>query len=326
MGTAFGWLPWLTQNYASVGIDKLHGGYKQGGSYYSQSWSWLVQRHTPNSKYFYSMPRKDTMPKAALMGYMAEAHPHEAWGYTGSAKTYENIPQNIYYFSNNGYGSKDGTGQIIGLYLGSGGARRWAYGGGTSWDNAIYNFLNNGWSPSKAIDHYSSTYAELSKDGTGLKMRFDQRPKRAESGGYLVGPSHGLGGIPLEAEGGEYIINKNSVSSLGKDYLDFINENGKLPFMSYALGGYVEDGDFDDNGVGLAEVNTDSEDVKSLLLQLIKAIKEGDKDIVDALGEIEPDFDVSVYTDMDGEFEAKISAFKAELRERQRRGLDFTDL
>jgi hypothetical protein len=146
-------------------------------------------------------------------------------------------------------------------------------------------------------------------------------------GGYLNGPSHAMGGMHIEAEGGEYVVNKKAVSSVGVDLLDYINSNGKLPFMSFGLGGYIEDGDLDTSAeIGLAEVDTDSEDIKAILLELIKAVKEGDKKIVDSLGEIEPDFDVSVYTDLDGEFEARISAFKAELRDKARRGLDFREL
>ena len=47
--------------------------------------------------------------------------------------------------------------------------------------------------------------------------------------GKLKGPSHKNGGILLEAEGGEYIIKKSSVKKIGKDNLDKINKEGKLP-------------------------------------------------------------------------------------------------
>ena len=40
------------------------------------------------------------------------------------------------------------------------------------------------------------------------------RPKKKKyiKGGQLKGPSHKDGGIPIEAEGGEYIITKKSVN------------------------------------------------------------------------------------------------------------------
>jgi len=52
------------------------------------------------------------------------------------------------------------------------------------------------------------------------------------TGGYLVGPSHAGGGILLEAEGGEYIINKKSVDKYGKGIFDSLNQGtwaGKFP-------------------------------------------------------------------------------------------------
>ena len=58
--------------------------------------------------------------------------------------------------------------------------------------------------------------------------------KHAESmnmqkGGMLNGPSHNEGGIPIEAEGGEYVIKKDSVNPQTEAVLEYINEYGKLP-------------------------------------------------------------------------------------------------
>ncbi len=50
-----------------------------------------------------------------------------------------------------------------------------------------------------------------------------------EKGGLLKGPSHKKGGIPIEVEGGEYIIKKKSVNKKTEPVLEYINENGKLP-------------------------------------------------------------------------------------------------
>ena len=75
--------------------------------------------------------------------------------------------------------------------------------------------------------------------------------------GKLTGPSHDQGGIILEAEGGEYIVKKESVDKLGKGTLDHINKTGTLPMAkkggsikkkysagssikTYGSGGYVE--------------------------------------------------------------------------------------
>ena len=52
----------------------------------------------------------------------------------------------------------------------------------------------------------------------------------------LNGKSHKEGGIPIEVEGGEYVIKKDSVNSDTESALDFINENGTLP---YEFGGKI---------------------------------------------------------------------------------------
>ena len=52
---------------------------------------------------------------------------------------------------------------------------------------------------------------------------------KAKHGGTLDGPSHEKGGIPIEAEGGEYIIKKKSVNKSTTPYLEYINSHGKLP-------------------------------------------------------------------------------------------------
>jgi hypothetical protein len=69
---------------------------------------------------------------------------------------------------------------------------------------------------------------------------------KAETGGYLVGPSHSRGGIPLEAEGGEYVIRERVVRALGKDFFDQINFG--VPAVAsrergvYANGGLISSG------------------------------------------------------------------------------------
>tara|TARA_Y100001938_G_scaffold149113_1_gene234899 strand:- start:2769 stop:2951 length:183 start_codon:yes stop_codon:yes gene_type:complete len=47
--------------------------------------------------------------------------------------------------------------------------------------------------------------------------------------GRMKGPSHKKGGIPIEVEGGEYVIKKKSVNKSTEPYLEYINQHGKLP-------------------------------------------------------------------------------------------------
>ena len=52
---------------------------------------------------------------------------------------------------------------------------------------------------------------------------------KAQTGGFLNGSPHEMGGIPIEAEGGEYIIKKDSVNRSTLDMLEYINKHGDLP-------------------------------------------------------------------------------------------------
>ena len=53
--------------------------------------------------------------------------------------------------------------------------------------------------------------------------------KKYAIGGFLNGASHEQGGIPIEAEGGEYIITRDSVNRSTIDMLEYINKHGNLP-------------------------------------------------------------------------------------------------
>ena len=55
--------------------------------------------------------------------------------------------------------------------------------------------------------------------------------KRNPMGGMLEGNSHAQGGIPIEAEGGEFIIKKDSVNPSTLSILEYINEHGDLPMQ-----------------------------------------------------------------------------------------------
>ena len=59
----------------------------------------------------------------------------------------------------------------------------------------------------------------------------------AATGGYLIGAPHAAGGTVIEAEGGEYIIRKDRVSSLGKSFFDFLN-SASLTTVRAAFSGF----------------------------------------------------------------------------------------
>ena len=56
-----------------------------------------------------------------------------------------------------------------------------------------------------------------------------KKRKKYVVGGNIKGPSHDDGGVVIEAEGGEYIINNKSVNPQTEAVLEYINTYGKLP-------------------------------------------------------------------------------------------------
>jgi hypothetical protein len=65
--------------------------------------------------------------------------------------------------------------------------------------------------------------------GKKEKSRLKGSKRKALNGGTLNGPSHDNGGIDIEAEGGEFIIKRDSVNGSTLDMLEYINEHGDLP-------------------------------------------------------------------------------------------------
>ena len=63
-----------------------------------------------------------------------------------------------------------------------------------------------------------------------------KKRKKYNIGGNINGPSHDNGGVIIEAEGGEYIIKKDSVNAETEPILEEINKTGKL---SYRHGGKI---------------------------------------------------------------------------------------
>ena len=70
--------------------------------------------------------------------------------------------------------------------------------------------------------------ASSSNKGKKEKSRLEGS-QRAQEGGFLNGASHEEGGIPIEAEGGEFIIKKDSVNRSTLDMLEYINQHGDVP-------------------------------------------------------------------------------------------------
>jgi len=61
------------------------------------------------------------------------------------------------------------------------------------------------------------------------------KKKKYIKGGKTNGPSHAKGGIPIEVEGGEFIVKKGSVNPRTEAILKYINENGELPTDEYDI-------------------------------------------------------------------------------------------
>ena len=66
------------------------------------------------------------------------------------------------------------------------------------------------------------------------------KKKKYNKGGKMNGPSHDKGGIPIEVEGGEFVIKKSSVNKETEPLLEKINKTGKL---NYQCGGKVPHSD-----------------------------------------------------------------------------------
>jgi hypothetical protein len=62
------------------------------------------------------------------------------------------------------------------------------------------------------------------------------KKKKYYKGGKMTGPSHDKGGIPIEVEGGEYVIKKDSVNKETEPILEKINKTGKF---NYRCGGKI---------------------------------------------------------------------------------------
>ena len=74
----------------------------------------------------------------------------------------------------------------------------------------------------------------------GLKnIQLIKNPPKAATGGMIYGPSHAGGGVPIEAEGGEFIINRAAMSMPGVAQMAMALNSTARP--KYANGGIVAD-------------------------------------------------------------------------------------
>ena len=62
-----------------------------------------------------------------------------------------------------------------------------------------------------------------------FKSNKQKQWEKHPEGGTLNGPSHEGGGIPIEAEGGEFVIKRDSVNNSTLDMLEYINKHGDVP-------------------------------------------------------------------------------------------------
>ena len=79
------------------------------------------------------------------------------------------------------------------------------------------------------LNKYNRDKGTYGNEGKAEKSRLKGSKRKFLKGGKLKGKSHAQGGIPIEAEGGEFIIRKSSVNKDTIDTLKYINTHGDLP-------------------------------------------------------------------------------------------------
>ena len=84
-------------------------------------------------------------------------------------------------------------------------------------------------------DSGSGQPTEVDKEEKNKKQDLNDLPKM-KRGGMLHGATHAQGGVPIEAEGGEYVLNKRAVAAIGGGVLDRLNF-GMYPAVGKSTGG-----------------------------------------------------------------------------------------
>jgi len=78
-----------------------------------------------------------------------------------------------------------------------------------------------------SLDFYNSKLTSNFGGDVLNKLGIDSLPTPSmENGGMVFGPSHGMGGVLAELEGGEYVMNRDSVSDLGYGFMSDLNSGG----------------------------------------------------------------------------------------------------
>ena len=90
----------------------------------------------------------------------------------------------------------------------------------------------------KSVDKAAGDEAAIAK-GAAIGGAPFAPPKKL--GGMLRGRSHASGGIPVEAEGGEYVVSKKAVSKYGERNLNAVNNGTAAIHMRY--GGKIDEDD-----------------------------------------------------------------------------------
>lgn len=98
--------------------------------------------------------------------------------------------------------------------------------------------IGHGSGPNQAWDWFDrfKNYSEEEKLRIKtIKENYNRRVAEGnyELGGIVNGPSHNNGGVPIEAEGGEYIIRKSQVNAFSSKLFDDFNYNGGQLWRSF---------------------------------------------------------------------------------------------
>ena len=89
---------------------------------------------------------------------------------------------------------------------------------------------------------------EAIENETDLEGNTSENTESYEKGGLLRGPRHSGGGVPIEAEGGEYVLNRNATAGIERSmpgFLDSMNfgtypaRGSGVSRPTYKFGGYV---------------------------------------------------------------------------------------
>ena len=71
-----------------------------------------------------------------------------------------------------------------------------------------------------------------------------QKPPKFQAGGLIGGRRHSQGGTMLEAEQGEFIVNRDAVESIGIENLNRLNQGGGSGMVTVNVSGNVLTQDF----------------------------------------------------------------------------------